>query len=403
VWVIPITLLLFIGAKNLYGLLEREYTSRSIHGTLFFSIAFWIAFIVPLHALSERYSLLFRALVICGGAVLGCFHAVTLIRRVRHFKLWMGSGAICGALAAVAGVLAAGLANATLGSLRINAAEGALIGFIYCTLLGGALLWYFWDSSDFFERLAQLCLEGERLPEAAILYDLAISIRPDNGVLYYSRGVVYSRLGQPDKAIADYDKALSLNPKDASALGNRGIAHSDMGDLDLALADFENAVSLNPKDASAFNNRGNVYLGRGDLTSALADFDRAIELDPTDAMAYTNRGAIYSKLGNVQRAIEEYGSAIEHQPDYPNSYANRAFAYYKLGEYERGIADCDHALDLRPDHAATYSNRGLCHAALGHAELAATDFRQALELPCPPVVREEALSGLRALGLNADG
>jgi tetratricopeptide (TPR) repeat protein len=403
VWLLPFVLVLFIYTKKLYVWMEGEYLVRSIRGTNFFSVAFWIAFVAPFHALSKPYGLFLSALVIGGGVVLGSFHAVIQIWRVSRFYLWLVSAAVCGALAAGAGIRAVQLVDAPLSSLQANVLEGALVGFVYCVLLGGALLWIFWDSSDLFARLADWYFSQERLLEAADAYGLAISIRPDDSNLHYNRGVVYSKLGQLDEALADYDKALSLNPKDALALGNRGIVYSDRGELDLALADFENAVLLNPKDAFAFNNRGNAYLGLGDLTSALADFDRAIELDPTDAMAYTNRGAIYSKLGDVQRAIEEYGSAIEHQPDYPNSYANRAFAYYKLGEYERGIADCDHAVDLRPDHAATYSNRGLCYAALGNAELAAADFRQALSLPCQPVVREEALGGLRALGLNADG
>jgi tetratricopeptide (TPR) repeat protein len=401
-WVIPFILVVFISAKNLYGLLERKYTTKSIQGTIFFPIAFLLAFIVPVHAVSGQ-SLLAGALVISGGTVLGCFHAVALIRRVRHFKLWMGSGAICGLLAAGSGMLVPRLANMPLGNLRSNVVEGSLVGCIYCALFGGALLWIFWDSSDFFARLAYLCLEEERLPEATILYGLAISIRPDDSVLHYSRGVAYSRLGQPDQAIADYDKALSLNPEDVLAYNNRGIAYAGKEEFGLALADFDRALSLNPNDASTFNNRGKLYLSLDDLASALAAFDQAIELDPTDAMAYSNRGATYSKLGDVQRAIEDYGSAIKHEPDYANSYANRAFAYYKLGEYERGIADCDQALALRPDHAASYSNRGLCHAAVGDTESAAADFRQALELPCPPVVREEALSGLRALGLSTDG
>ena len=98
-WVIPFILVVFISAKNLYGLLERKYTTKSIQGTIFFPIAFLLAFIVPVHAVSGQ-SLLAGALVISGGTVLGCFHAVALIRRVRHFKLWMGSGAICGLLAA---------------------------------------------------------------------------------------------------------------------------------------------------------------------------------------------------------------------------------------------------------------------------------------------------------------
>jgi tetratricopeptide (TPR) repeat protein len=402
VWVALIILALVAWGKKWYGLLERRFTARSVQGTVFFSAAFWIAFIVPLYSLSARHSLILGAVVICGGAVVGYVHSIILIGRVRRFYLWMGSGATCGALAAAAGVLAPWIANAPLSNPQSNALVGALVGSLYCALLGGALLWVFWDSSIFFSCLGHLYFEEEQLADAAATYSLAISIQPGDAELYYNRGTVLARLGQHEQAIVDFDKALTLNPSDAKAYANRAMAYSDLDEPALAFADYSNALSLDPTDANTYTGRGHLYVSLGDLTAALAEFDRAIELEPGDAMAYSNRGATYSKLGNVPRAIEDYGSAIQHEPGYANSYANRAFAYYKLGEYEKGIADCEQALKMRPDHAATYSNRGLCHAALGDAEHAAADFRRALELPCPDVVYEEAINGLRALGLAPD-
>jgi tetratricopeptide (TPR) repeat protein len=401
-WVIPLIVVLFYGAKSVYGLLDRAYTPISIQGTLYFSIPFWIAFIVPLQTLSSRYSSLLIALIVGGGALLGCFHSVVLIRRVGRYKLWMGTGAAGGALASVAGVLVTRIMDAAPGDLQSSAAIGALVGSTYCAMLGAALLWIFWDSSYALEDIAGRFLQAGCMAESAIVFGLTISLRPDDSNLYYNRGTVYAQLEEPEQAIADFDKALSLNPDDAMAYGNRGTAYGDIGEFDLAFADFDKVRSLDPDDPFVFVNRGKVYLSMDDPNSAIREFDQAIERDPNNGMAYTNRGAAYSKLGNVQHAIEDYGLAIKQEPDYPNSYANRAFVYYKLGEYEKGVADCEQALSLRPDHAATHSNLGLNLAALGETERAAEAFSRALELPCDSIVREEALTGLRALGLDPD-
>ena len=242
--------------------------------------------------------------------------------------------------------------------------------------------------------------EVETLSQDKAAYDLAITNNPDNALLYFGLGTSYFQSLQFDKAIAEFNKALALNPNIAEAHANCAKAYVALGKTELALANCDKALSLNPDDSVTLNLRANIHASIGDLTAALADYDRAIALDPADAMVYSNRGAIYSKLGDVPRAINDYGSAIECDPDYANCYVNRAFAYYRVGEYEKGLVDCDKALALKPDHAATYSNRGLCRAALGDVEGAAADFRRALDLPCPPAVREEALSGLRDLGLN---
>ena len=239
----------------------------------------------------------------------------------------------------------------------------------------------------------------ETLSQSIAGFDAAIANNPDNALLHFGLGSTYFQASQFEKAIAEFNKAITLNPNIAEAYANCANALVALGETESALVNCDKALSLNPDDSVTFNLRGKIHASNGDFNAALADFDRAIALDPTDSMAYSNRGATYSRLGEVLRAIDDYGSAIDWDPDYPNTYANRAFAYYKVGEYEKGLVDCDKALALRPDHAATHSNRGLCRAALGDAEGAAADFRRALELPCPPEVREEALSGLRALGL----
>ncbi len=250
---------------------------------------------------------------------------------------------------------------------------------------------------------AFLLAQDWNIKDSTILHQIApVSLEPDNSETYNDRGAIFTQTGEGALALADFNRALSLDPECAKAYANRGILYSEMGEFALALDDLDKALSLDPNDSLIYLNRGCLHVDLGDLTSALADFDKAIEIDPNNAMAYSNRAATYSKLGQVQHAIEDYGTAIRKDPLYANSYSNRAFAYYKLGEYEKGVADCERALDLRSEHANTYCNRGLCYAALGDSERAEADFRQALDLPGSTSVREEALNGLRSLGLDTE-
>jgi tetratricopeptide (TPR) repeat protein len=67
-----------------------------------------------------------------------------------------------------------------------------------------------------------------------------------------NRGLVYLRIGNPDRAISDYDDALSRNPKMAPSLYGRALAELRKGEKGQAQADIAAAQKLNPKIADFF-------------------------------------------------------------------------------------------------------------------------------------------------------
>jgi tetratricopeptide (TPR) repeat protein len=67
-----------------------------------------------------------------------------------------------------------------------------------------------------------------------------------------SRGFVYLKLGDYDRAIADYDAALKNNPKIAYSLYGRGVAKLKKGDNDSGNSDIAAAKAINPDSAEDF-------------------------------------------------------------------------------------------------------------------------------------------------------
>jgi tetratricopeptide (TPR) repeat protein len=70
------------------------------------------------------------------------------------------------------------------------------------------------------------------------------------------RALVYMKLRETDKAIADYDAVLRLDPDDALARYSRGVARERLGDIAGATADRTAAQSLQPGVADAFEKLG---------------------------------------------------------------------------------------------------------------------------------------------------
>ena len=104
--------------------------------------------------------------------------------------------------------------------------------------------------------------------------------RTDRVRAYNSRGILWKRKGDYDRAIADYTAAIELNRNYLFAYYNRGNSYLEKQNFDRAIADFAAAIRINPKYSQAYANRGVAYGEKQDYDRALADYNIAIQLDP---------------------------------------------------------------------------------------------------------------------------
>ncbi|MGH3430727.1 MAG: tetratricopeptide repeat protein, partial [Mycobacteriales bacterium] len=92
-------------------------------------------------------------------------------------------------------------------------------------------------------------LTGQGLEQARADCNAALKLQPKAAAFLDSRGLVYVRLGNYDKAIKDYDAALKINPKIVWSLYGRGLAELRMGRTAAGQADLAAANALQPKIA----------------------------------------------------------------------------------------------------------------------------------------------------------
>jgi tetratricopeptide (TPR) repeat protein len=117
-------------------------------------------------------------------------------------------------------------------------------------------------------------------------------------IQFLKRGLIYVRLGQPDRALADFDEVMTrVKPRPdwfatpdylvrwlALSLG-RGEAYLLKGDLDRALAEADEAVRFAPMSAEARLLRAEVHARRGKADLAAADRREAAKLVPDPMLA----------------------------------------------------------------------------------------------------------------------
>ena len=117
-------------------------------------------------------------------------------------------------------------------------------------------------------------------------FSTAIEIHPEYLRAYMNRCLIYLESNDTENALKDYNRILDLmrpydtsgnvlNPSVSDALGNRGIIYSKMGQYEKAIPDFSLAIKLNPPNANNYINRAYVYYKLGRMTEAKNDVETA--------------------------------------------------------------------------------------------------------------------------------
>ena len=104
---------------------------------------------------------------------------------------------------------------------------------------------------------ARAILGGEQqLKQALLDCDEALRLRPNDPYAFDSRGLVYLKMGNFDKAIANYDQSILMGGERASPLYGRGIAKLRKGDANEGNKDIVAASRKQPAIAEEFQGYG---------------------------------------------------------------------------------------------------------------------------------------------------
>jgi tetratricopeptide (TPR) repeat protein len=182
---------------------------------------------------------------------------------------------------------------------------------------------------------ALLHIHNKDFDKAIADYNEAISLMPETWLLN-DRANCNDAKGDYKAAITDYTEVIrQLNDKTVwHSYYNRAIVYDKLGDYDKALADIEEAVRLNACD--------NTWMFRGILFMHLRQYDKALE-QFNEILAQNKgkyntlhwRGHAWSALGNWDNAIADYNEVLHNHHSWAETYVSRALAYYQKGDEKK--------------------------------------------------------------------
>jgi tetratricopeptide (TPR) repeat protein len=240
---------------------------------------------------------------------------------------------------------------------------------------------------------AQAAIDKRDFSAAVQDYQDYLAKKPDDAIVHYDLGYVYSALNRPADAKGEYEHAIALDPKMAAAYLNLGLTMLD-GDPAAATGYLEKAAELSPKDARTKWILGTALEKSGNIGGAIEQYQAAQSLDDADFKIRLSLGHALLAGGRSSDAEIQYRTALaQHASDsdladahlglarvliagkelpegaselelYLGSQPNdagvrreRASVLFAMGKYDDSIAELDRAAKTRPEDLGTLKLR----------------------------------------------
>ena len=175
--------------------------------------------------------------------------------------------------------------------------------------------------------------------------------------------LIYTQLGQDEKALEAYKAARKNDPEDVNLILNEANLYFNQGDKAKFKELMAEAIALAPDNADLHYNVGVISMEQEDYESARASYKKAIEIDPKYTNAYLNLSTTYVNEGNA--LIDEMNSLGNTKADIAK--------YDELKEkkdslFKQGADVLEEALKTSPDNENIMTQLKNIYGAMGDNE-----------------------------------
>ncbi|GAF02683.1 tetratricopeptide repeat protein [Saccharicrinis fermentans] len=253
------------------------------------------------------------------------------------------------------------------------------------------------DSTSLLLKHSTLLIEQNAHEDALEILEYIREVENSNAEIFLNLGIVYTRMGERKKAIADYTKALKLVSEEEldEFVFEIGFNLNQEG----FYKDSRNLLkNLHPR----FPNNENILFEMAYAHDKLEEVEEGIEvynkllnINPYLENAWYNLGILYNKQEKYTEAIEAYNITIAISPNLSEAYYNKANSLAQIGEYSQAIECYAEYMSFSYPMALTYFYMGDCWENLNNYGLASRFYKIAVDID------PEHTEALQALGRTA--
>ncbi|HEY73378.1 MAG TPA: tetratricopeptide repeat protein [Thermoflexia bacterium] len=228
------------------------------------------------------------------------------------------------------------------------------------------------------DEATELYLQGN-LARAIAAYEQAITLEPDDVLLYIPQARLLALEGRPVEAVRRANRAVEIAPENARAWAVLGMAYDWNGDVPEAIDACKRAIELDPTYAEAYAYLAEAYADAVRWAEATDAGQTALQLDDRSVDAHRNYGYVLEKQGNYWGAAEEYEQALNIHPNLAYIHIAAGRNYQVLGDLGAAESSYQRAIEIDPDNVEAYYRLGRAYYEAGEYERAETYLKQATE------------------------
>jgi len=289
------------------------------------------------------------------------------------------------------------------------------------------LQWILHRSPDNYRALDLLGIlraQQQRNSEALQIFQRVIKSKPDYANAHIDLGLLYTQMGEAEKAAAQLEEGLRLAPErtDATAALARALRDEarsgsgsdpekalslllrarnlvpdnpdvlfDLGMVELrmslfpdAIEAFHQALKSRSDDAQAIYGLGRAFMELAKFLDAHGQFVRYVAMRPDDASGHYALVMSSAALQLAPEARSEFQKSIALQPVQTESYFRLGLLDLDAKDYRVAEQNFQHVLGRDPKHAGAL-------AALGRAKLETKEYDEAADLLQRAIVCDDSL------------
>jgi tetratricopeptide (TPR) repeat protein len=159
-------------------------------------------------------------------------------------------------------------------------------------------------SAAFLNNSGIALTEANRPFEAIPLFREALTLEPENPLLWLNLGVAQQKTGEYAEAIESFQRAVIIDDELAEAWLSMGLIYYETKEFVLAEECYVSALSRNDNDPKTWNNLGVLYFTEGSYEDARDCFEKSIILFPQYYDALINLRDTCRELGDYRAAAE---------------------------------------------------------------------------------------------------
>jgi tetratricopeptide (TPR) repeat protein len=211
-------------------------------------------------------------------------------------------------------------------------------------------------------------------------YDKAISV--DSGLMpaWFNKSSELIRKGAWKEALQAIEIALSIRQNDAVCWYVKGLIHANLKQGQKAKAALVRAQATGAKLYPVEYLFGGVLYFSRAYHPVSADDARTLAPGHGDARSWYKTGETLYRDYHYEEAVGAIDRALVLDAGAARSWILRGLALHKLGRYTESLLSLDHALSVSPGMSGTWLNRGLLLLQMNRNREALESFEHALAL-----------------------